>query len=237
MPDELISLARALSKLGHCSRSRAALYVKNGSVSVNGKVIKLPSSRIDLNKDVIEIDKKRLSKPTTLVIMLNKPRGFVTTSNDELSRKTVYDLVPNDQHLFAVGRLDLDSSGLLLFTNNGVLQERITSPENDIVKTYLVTVNGKVNADQVNKLLRGVEIKAEVIAKADDCKIVAAELSKTQLKITIHEGKNREIRRMFEAIGKKVISLRRISIGKLELDLPEGAWRKISDDELKLIFD
>lgn len=237
MPAESIPLSRALSKLGCCSRSRAALYIKDGKVSVNGRVIKLPSSQVDLEKDIIEIDKKRLSRPTTVVIMLHKPRGFVTTSSDELSRKTVYDLVPNDMHLFAVGRLDLDTTGLLLFTNNGALQDKITSPKNEVAKTYLVTVNGKVSDDQTKKLMRGVEIKDGVTAKADKCDIIERELSQTRLKIRIHEGKNREIRRMFDAIGKKVLDLHRIEIGKLELDLPEGGWRRLSDNETKLIFE
>jgi 23S rRNA pseudouridine2605 synthase len=237
MPAESISLARALSKLGFCSRSQAALYVRAGDVSVNGKVINLPSWRVDPGKDVIEVDKKRLSMPATVVIMLHKPRGFVTTSSDELSRKTVYDLLPHNLHLFAVGRLDLDTTGLLLFTNNGTLQEKIISPESGVAKTYLVTVNGKMVEDLAKKLLEGVEIKDGTICKVDECEIIQTESTTTRLKVKIHEGKNREIRRMFEAIGKKVVHLHRTTIGKLELDLPEGGWRKLSDEEIGLIFD
>ncbi len=236
MPEESISLARALSRLGYCSRSRAALYIKSGKVTVNGKVARIPSSHVYLDKDVIEIDKKRLSKPTQQVIMLNKPKGYVTTSSDELSRKTVYSLVPNDMHLFSIGRLDLDTTGLLLFTNNGTLQDKVASPDYKVSKTYLVTINGKIADDQVNRLLRGVEIAEGIMAKVDRCETFETDFSKTRLKIIIHEGKNREIRRMFESIGKKVVNLHRTAIGSLELDLPEGAWRKLSHVEIERLF-
>ncbi len=236
MPEETISLARALSKLGYCSRSRAALYVKSGRVTVNGKIIKTPAWRIDLEKDSIEVDERRLVKPTAVVIMLHKPAGYVTTSNDDLSRKTVYELVPGDLHLFAVGRLDLDTTGLLLFTNNGELQDKITSPEKNVTKTYIVTTNGKVTKDHIDRLLAGVEIREGVVASADECEIIEAELSRTRLRVRIHEGKNRQIRRMFDALGKSVSSLHRSAIGKLELDLPEGGWRKLCDEEIEAIF-
>ena len=236
MSDETISLARALSKLGYCSRSRAALYVKSGRVTVNGKVIKVPAWRVDTSKDAIEVDERRLVKPTTVMIMLHKPAGFVTTSSDDLSRKTVYELVPGDLHLFAVGRLDMDTTGLLLFTNSGELQDRITSPEREITKTYVVTVNGKVTPDHVEKLLRGIEIRDGIIAKADKCDIIESEISRTRLRIIIHEGKNRQIRRMFDTLGKSVLALHRSAIGRLDLDLPEGGWRKLCDEEVEAIF-
>ncbi|MCL4509990.1 MAG: pseudouridine synthase [Bacteroidetes bacterium] len=199
--------------------------------------MKVPSWRVDVEQDEIEIDNRHLTKPTTVVIMLHKPRGYVTTSDDELSRKTVYELVPNDIHLFTVGRLDLDTTGLLLFTNNGELQDKITSPEKKISKTYLVTAIGKVTQDHIEKLLRGVEISEGVVVKADECEIMKSEFSKTHLRIKIHEGKNRQVKRMLAAVGRNVAELHRSAIGKLELDLPEGAWRKLSDDEIKLIFD
>ncbi len=236
MKGETISLARALSKLGYCSRARAALYIRSGKVSVNGKLVKTPSTTVDIEADTIEVDNRRLAKPTTVVIMLNKPGGYLTTSSDELSRKTVYELVPKDLHLFAVGRLDMDTSGLLLFTNNGQLQDRITSPGKDVSKTYIATVNGKLTPEHIEKLLKGVEIKDGVVVKADHCRIVSAEFSKTRVQLIIHEGKNRPGRRMFEAIGKNVASLHRAGIGKLELDLPEGSWRRLSDSEIESIF-
>jgi 23S rRNA pseudouridine2605 synthase len=236
MKGETISLARALSKLGYCSRARAALYIRGGRVSVNGKLVRIPSTRVDIDEDAIEVNNRRLARPTTVVIMLNKPAGYVTTSSDELSRKTVYELVPDDLHLFAVGRLDMDTSGLLLFTNNGQLQDRITSPEKEVSKTYEAVVNGRLTLDFIDKFLRGVEIKDGIVVRADECKIVSMDLSKTKVMLKIHEGKNRQVRKMFESLGKTVSSLNRSAIGKLELDLPVGSWRKLSNEEIELIF-
>ncbi len=236
MKEETISLARALSKLGYCSRARASLYIKGGRVSVNNRLVKLPSAKVDIDNDIIEVDSRRIAKPTAVVIMLNKPSGYVTTSNDELSRKTVYELLPKDLHLFAVGRLDMDTSGLLLFTNSGQLQDRITSPDKEVSKTYIATVNGKLTFDLIDKFLNGVEIKDGLVVKADYCRIISMDLCKTRVQLTIHEGKNRQVRRMFEAIGKTVSGLHRSSIGKLELDLPEGSWRKLSNEEIDSIF-
>ncbi len=236
MKEEAISLARALSKLGYCSRARAALYIKSGKVTVNGRLVRTPAVKVDIEKDIVEVDNRRLVKPTTVVVMLNKPGGYVTTSNDELSRKTVYELVPKDLHLFAIGRLDMDTSGLLLFTNNGQLQDRITSPDKEVSKTYIATVSGKITLDHIGKFLKGIEIEDGVVVKADQCRIISMELTRTMIEIKIHEGKNRQIKRMFEAIGRTVTNLHRSAIGRLELDLPEGSWRKLSDNEIELIF-
>lgn len=232
----MISLARALSKLGYCSRARAAQFIKSGKVSVNGKLVRSPSARIDVDNDTVEVDNTRLAKPKTVVIMLHKPGGYVTTSSDELSRKTVYELVPRDLHVFAIGRLDMDTSGLLLFTNNGNLQDRITSPEKETTKTYIATVSGKVTTHHVDKFLKGVEIGDGIVVKADQCKILSTELSRTIIQMKIHEGKNRQIKRMLETIGKTVTHLHRSAIGTLELDLPEGSWRKLTENEIELLF-
>ncbi len=236
MKSDKVSLTRALSKLGYCSRAKAASFIRGGKVTVNGKMVNNPSTMVDIENDTINVAAERLSRPKTVVIMLHKPAGYVTTSKDELSRKTVYDLIPRDLHLFAVGRLDLDTSGLLLFTNDGHLQDRITSPDKEVTKTYLATVSGKVASDKLDKLMVGVEIDDGITVKADGCRITLSEFSRTSVEVKIHEGKNRQVRKMFEAVGKKVIGLHRSAIGKLELDLPEGAWRKLSDDEVKLIF-
>ncbi len=236
MKAENVSLARALSKLGYCSRSRSAFYIKHGRVSVNGKSITDPSLMVDIDRDSITIDEVRLARLKTVVIMLHKPTGYVTTSSDELSRKTVYDLVPDDPHLFAVGRLDMDTSGLLLFTNDGNIQDRITSPERKVSKTYLATVSGKVGADKLEKFHKGIDIGTGMIVKADECRVISTGISSTSVELKIHEGKNRQVRKMFEAIGKRVTGLHRSAIGGLELDIPEGTWRKLSDNEMEMIF-
>lgn len=237
MTRETVSLARALSKLGFCSRSRAAMYIKSGNVKVNGKPVRVPSAMVDIAEDRIEVEDRHLVRPGSRVIMLNKPAGYVTTASDELSRQTVYDLVPEDPKLFPVGRLDMDTSGLLLFTNDGMLQNRITSPAGGVKKTYIATVNGKLTPDSIDKFLEGIEIVPGTVVKADYCRIVLVEFSRTSIELIIHEGKNRQVRRMFEAIGRTVVRLQRIAIGSLELDVPEGSWRRLSEDEVKLIFE
>ncbi len=232
-----IPLARALSKLGYCSRSRAVTLIKSGEISVNGKRVTYPWQEVDLVNDHIEVGDQLLSKPSTVVIMLNKPAGYVTTFHDELSRKAVMELVPDNSHLFPVGRLDLDTTGLLLLTNDGELSEKITSPGSKIDKTYLATVSGKLNEHIVEKLLSGIEIAEGITVSADECVIVSAGQSTSLVRMRIHEGKNRQVRKMFEAIGKRVLSLHRSTIGKLELDLPEGKWRKITEQEIGKIFE
>lgn len=237
MGKETITLARALSKLGYCSRARAPLIIKSGRVRVNGRPVRTPSFNVDMDKDVVEVDNTHLVRPGTLVIMLNKPTGFVTTASDELSRKTVYELIPRDQHLFPVGRLDMDTSGLLLFTNDGDLQNRITSPSGEVTKTYMATVNGKFPQAYIDKFLKGIEIGSGTVVKADNCRVVLKEFSRTSIELKIHEGKNRQVRRMFQALGKSVTRLERTAIGALELDVTEGSWRKLSDEDIQLIFE
>lgn len=147
------------------------------------------------------------------------------------------DLVPRETHVFAVGRLDCDTTGLLILTNDGELANEITSPGRKIMKTYEVTVNGKVSEGHLKKLLGGVEITDGVSVHADKCVIDFADSLKTKLTVTIHEGKNRQIKRMFDAIGKKVFNLHRSAIGNLKLDLPEGTWRELSQEEVRLILE
>lgn len=237
MEKETVSLARALSKLGYCSRARAPLIIKSGRVRVNGRMVRIPSFRLDVEKDVVEVDSTHLVRPGTIAMMLNKPAGYVTTASDELSRNTVYDLIPRDQHLFPIGRLDIYTSGLLLFTNSGDLQNRIISLSGKVTKTYKVTVNGTFLQTHIDKFLKGIEIESGIVLKADSCKVVLKEFSRTSVELKIHEGKNRQVRQMFEAIGRGVTHLQRTAIGALELDVTEGSWRRLSEEEIELIFE
>jgi pseudouridine synthase family len=236
MNNETISLARALSKLGFCSRSEGVRYIKTGKVSVNGKIIMVPSWRVSINVDDISVDGKKLEKKPTTVVMLNKPAGYVTTARDNLNRPTVYRFIPGDLHLFPVGRLDIDTTGILLFTNSGELLDKVTSPQSNIKKTYIARVRGRLGDGQISRLMTGIEIGENLIVRADECDILKYEPQFTTVLITIHEGKNRQIRRMFGALGKGVVALHRKSIGNLELDIDEGKWRFLSEGEVNLIY-
>lgn len=196
----------------------------------------VPSWRVSINTDYIYVDGEKLEKKPTTVVMLNKPAGYVTTVRDNLNRPTVYRFVPKELHLFPIGRLDIDTTGLLLFTNSGELLDKITSPQNNIRKTYIARVRGRVTDSHINTLINGIEIGDNLVVKADECDVLSSEPSFTTVLITIHEGKNRQVRKMFGALGKTIVALHRKSIGNLELDIDEGKWRYIGKEEINLIY-
>ncbi|MGB9591594.1 MAG: pseudouridine synthase [Candidatus Kryptoniota bacterium] len=236
MNTEAISLARALSKLGFCSRSEAVRYIKTGRVSVNGNIIMVPSWRVSIGMDEIDVDGEKLEKKPTTVLMFNKPAGCVTTARDEFKRPTVYKFVPGELHLFPIGRLDINTTGLLLFTNSGELLDKVTNPQSNIRKTYIAKVRGRIGDNQITRLMGGIEIEDNVVVRADSCDILNYGPQFTNVLVTIHEGKNRQIRKMFGALGRAVLALHRKSIGKLELDVDEGQWRFINEQEIDLIY-
>ena len=220
-------LDRYISKSLGISRKDAKRFVLSGRVRVNGKVQKDPSVKVE--RDQVEIDGKLLERPREkLYIMLNKPAGFISTTSGE--SPSVLDLVdhPRVRELFPVGRLDKDAKGLIILTNDGDFSHRVTSPKSHVEKEYEVVVEGE--AENALKLLEGVKLRGGHFAKALD-----VEVSGNVVKIVIDEGKYHQVKRMMAAVGLKVIELKRTRIGNLHLDIPEGSWRELTEEEIEKV--
>ena len=233
-----VSLERALSKLGLASRSEARALITQGRVRVDGRTVTEPGLRVVPERIAITIDgaaRERVSESVTIV--LHKPRGYVTTRSDPEGRKTVYDLLTDLPHrVVAAGRLDLATSGLLILTNDTQFANWLTEPRTAIPRVYLVTVKGEITDAEALQLTDGVVSRGERLAASD---IVVRKRSKREshVTITLTEGKNREIRRMFDAIDHPVTQLRRVQFGGLELGtLAPGKWRRLADEELRAAF-
>ena len=222
-----IGLARALSKSGFCSRSRAFQLIREGKVRLNGSVTKNPESPVRLGKDRIEIEGKQLAAAEKIYFMLNKPRGIVTTAADEKGRDTVYSLLPSALPWIApVGRLDQASEGLLLFTNDSEWAARITDPASHFDKTYHLQIARVADEKLLETLQNGVKAENGEQLKAKSAKLLRAGGKNSWLEIVLDEGKNRQIRRMLDACAIDVLRLIRVAIGPLQLgDLPKGAHR------------
>jgi 23S rRNA pseudouridine2605 synthase len=231
-----VGLARVLSKLGYCSRSRAAEWICKGRVRLNGSVRRDPETPVEMGRDRIEIDGVAASASRKIYLMMNKPRGVVTTAADEKGRRTVYEDLPRLPWVAPVGRLDKASEGLLLLTNDSEWAARITSPETHVDKTYHLQVNTVVGAEDLQKLMRGVRTMTGETLRAKSAAILRCGEKNSWLEIVLDEGKNRQIRRMLEAMKIEVLRLVRVAIGPLALgDLPKGAYRALSADEKQLL--
>ena len=222
-----------LAEQGIASRRGSDQIIAEGRVSINGKPAKAGDNVAA--EDVVMVDGRILShKVKYEYYLLNKPKGYVCTVSDDKGRKTVMDLLPAGAgRVFPVGRLDYDTEGMLLLTNDGDLAYRLTAPQSEIPKTYLVRIEGAITDQQLNRLRAGVEIERGVLTKK--CKITVTETGKTytKLRVVLTEGKNREIRKMFEAIGKNVDFLKRLKIGDLALTgLDRGAVRRLTPEEV-----
>jgi pseudouridine synthase len=202
-------------------------------VKVNGKLIQTPDHWVDIERDWVTLDGKPLEKQELRYILLNKPKGYLTTYKDPENRPTVYDLIPGlGQFVGTVGRLDLDSSGLLLLTNDNALAEGMTNPAYKLEKTYLVKASTLLTDEQLSQLANGVELSDGITAPATVKRERDSE-KYTFLEITIREGRNRQVRRMLEAVGSKVLKLVRVRIGPLTLKgLQMGKWRELAPAEV-----
>jgi len=228
-----VGLARALSKLGYCSRSQAFELIRQGKVNLNGAVTRNPEAPVRLGKDRIAVEGKALGVAERVYLVMNKPHGLVTTASDEKGRKTVYSLIPHEMQWIApVGRLDLASEGLLLFTNDSEWAAKITDPESHLDKTYHVQIGRVPEARMLEVLERGVETPRGEILKAKAARVLRTGQRNAWLEIVLDEGKNRQIRRMMDALGIEVLRLIRVAIGPVLLgDLPKGAHRPLRNEE------
>jgi len=231
-PPGTVSLERALSKLGMASRSEARALVVDGRVSVDGRVVRDPTKAVVPERVRIAIDGEAREPAAALTVMLHKPRGVVTTRRDPDGRPTAYELVQDaGPHLQAIGRLDLASSGLLLFTTDTQLAAALLDPANAVPRVYVVTVRGAVDDASLASLSRGVTIDDAVVRPRVTLRKRSGR--ETHLLVELVEGRNREIRRLFAAIGHEVTRLLRISFGGVELGtLAPGRWRRLAYDEL-----
>ncbi len=229
----LKTLDRVLSKAGLGSRTEARSWIGAGRVRVNGKLIQTPDHWVDLERDKVTLDDKPLGKTQLRYVLLYKPKGYITSYRDPEGRPTVYDLIPNvDQFVGTVGRLDLDTSGLLLLTNDNALAEALTNPEHKMPKTYLVKASTLLSDGQLAQLAQGIELSDGPTRPALARRIRNAE-KYTFLELTITEGRNRQVRRMIEALGSKVLKLVRTGLGPLTLDgLRIGEWRELTPAEV-----
>ncbi len=229
-------LQKYLANNGIAARRKCEEYILEGRVKVNGNLVTELGTKIDPDKDTIEFDNKKVEKVEEHVyILLNKPIGYVTTTKDQFNRPTVLDLVKVKEKILPVGRLDMYTSGALLLTNDSEFINKITHPSNEINKTYTVTVKGIVTNEDIEKLKNGVKIDDYISGKAQ-AKILKTDEEKqiSRVQITIHEGKNREVRKMCEAIGKKVLALHRRKIENLDVKKLEiGSWRYLSKKEVQ----
>lgn len=223
-----------LASSGIASRRESDKLVQDGRVTVNGKVVSLGIEVSDSDK--VCVDGKPVSIKKNEYYILNKPKGYICSVSDDRGRKTVLDLMPkNIGRIYPVGRLDYDSEGLLILTTDGELAQHLTHPSNNVPKTYLVKVEGRLTESDLNPIRSGIEIDGYVTKKSK-ANIVETNKDFTKAHITIYEGKNREIRKMFSAIGKEVSLLKRIKIGELSLKgLDRGEYRKLNNHEVEYL--
>lgn len=230
---KLKTLDRVLSKAGICSRTESREWITRGRMKVNGKTVRDPETWVNLDRDNILLDGKPLRPKERLHIVLYKPKGYLTTYKDPDGRPTVYDLLAKlDQWIFPVGRLDQDTSGLLLMTNDTEFAEHVTNPEHHVPKTYLVKTSTLLTDEQLDLLRNGLELK-DGMTRPAQVRRVRDSANRTFFEITITEGRNRQVRRMVEALDSKVLKLVRIAVGHLRIgDLQIGHWRPLRNDEL-----
>ncbi len=235
---EKIRVQKIIAESGLCSRRKAEELIADGEVTVNGRACSL-GDKADPKADVISVSGKRIGEAPRekRYIMLNKPRGYITTMSDEQGRKTAVDLLNGvEERVVPVGRLDRNSEGLLLFTNDGEFANEITHPSRHVSKTYRVTIDGKVSEVQLMKLSAGVKLDDGKVTLPCSVEVLSEEPNRTVLRITIKQGLNRQIRRMCAAVGLEVGRLRRVAIGGVKLGmLKTGEWRDLTKDELRIL--
>lgn len=233
MTDGKIRLQKFMAESGVASRRKSEELISAGRVKVNGKIAEL-GDKVDPKRDTVTVaGKKIIRAKSNVYVMLHKPRGFITTMSDEMDRKCVAELVKDiDTRIYPVGRLDRDSEGLLLMTNDGEFANALTHPSRHVPKTYRVTVRPSINEEQLTALATGVEIEGG-ITQPSEVRVVEKQEGRVVLELTIFEGRNRQIRKMCEALNLEVARLKRTKIGSLKLGmLKPGDWRYLTEDEV-----
>lgn len=233
----LKTLERVLSKAGLGSRTEARQWIGAGRVSVNGRLIQTPDHWVDLERDLVALDGRPVRAQAKIYLLLYKPKGYLTTYKDPEGRATVYDLIKDvEQWVSPVGRLDQDTSGLLILTNDTQFAERLTNPDHKVPKTYLVKSSTRLSDEQLDLLRNGVELQDGPTRPAAVTR-VRDTANKTFIEMTITEGRNRQVRRMVEAVGSKVSKLVRTAIGPLRIDRLEiGKYRPLAAAEVKAVL-
>ena len=240
---EEMRLQKFLSSAGIASRRKCEELILEGKISVNGNIVTELGTKVIPNEDEVIYNGRKIELPQEdfVYILLNKPIGYVTTADDQFGRDTVLDLLKKvNKRVVPVGRLDMYTSGALILTNDGDFVYKVTHPKHEITKTYTVTVRGIIEESEVQKLREGVVIDEDYTTKPADAKIIKIDRDKKQsrMEIQIHEGKNRQVRKMCEAIGRRVLALHRTKIGNVGVkDLKIGTWRYLTDKEVKMILE
>lgn len=230
-------LQKVIALSGYCSRRKAEELIVQGKVRVDGNIVTELGTKVDGNSQ-ITIDGKTLTRESKEYILLYKPRGVVTTTSDDKNRKTVLDLIDTDKRLYPIGRLDYDTTGLLLLTNDGELTNLLIHPKNEIDKVYIAKIEGIMSSSDIRRLENGVlidgyktsksKVKVKKIDKKNNCSLV---------QLTIHEGKNHQVKNMFSAVGYKVLKLKREKVAFLDLNgLKPGEYRKLNIKEVKKLY-
>lgn len=232
-----IRLQKYLALSGVASRRKSEELISEGRIKVNGLIVTELGTKIDPEKDIVLYDGKVITQEEKKVYyLLNKPVGYVTTAKDQFNRPNVVDIINSkDYRIYPVGRLDYNTSGLLILTNDGELTNKITHPANHVEKTYIVKCKGVLSKQGIERLKNGIDIGGYITQKAK-LEVIKSDGRNTTAKITISEGKNRQIRKMFDAVGNPVIDLKRVSIGKIKVDGIEiGKYRELTNEELKYL--
>ena len=230
-------LQKVIANSGIASRRKAEELIKDGKVKVNGNVITELGTKVT-DKDKIEVDNKPIVKEEKVYFLLNKPRGVITSTKDEHERKIVVDLIDTDKRIYPVGRLDYDTTGAIILTNDGEFANILMHPSNKIDKVYLAKIDGIITGEAINTLKDGIILDGvKVVPSRVKLKKVNPENNTSMVEVTIHEGKNHEVKRLFESVGFRVDKLTRKSVGIFDiLELPSGKYRPLTHKEVQIVY-
>ncbi len=233
----MVRLQKFLAEAGVASRRASEKIILEGRVAVNGRTVSELGAKVDAAHDKVTVDGMPARTKRKFYVALNKPAGYVCSQSDELKRKTVCNLLPKEwSNLYSVGRLDFESEGLIFLTNDGEFSLHLTHPRYGVRKKYLATVTGRVESDMLHRITRGVAHEGEKL-KAEKARVLSSNNSNSLVELELAEGKNREVRRLFESQGLAVNRLVRTQIGKIKLgELPSGKWRTLTEPEIKSLL-